>query len=113
MNDQPLSGVLEAVLLAAGAPPGALAQLPEPVARGLAQSLQLITIGIGASAACTGQVLVLHDMLGAGTGRRPRFVKSFMPGADSIEAAVRAYVADVQAARFPGPEHVYAEAPAT
>jgi 3-methyl-2-oxobutanoate hydroxymethyltransferase len=97
----------------AGAAMMVIEAVPEPVARALAQSLQLITIGIGASVACTAQVLVLHDILGAGTGKRPRFVKSFMAGADSIEAAVRAYVADVQAARFPGPEHVYAETPAT
>jgi 3-methyl-2-oxobutanoate hydroxymethyltransferase len=69
----------------------------------------VITIGIGASVACSGQVLVLHDLLGAGVGKRPRFVKNFLQGAASLEAAVGAYVADVQAGRFPGPEHVYAE----
>jgi 3-methyl-2-oxobutanoate hydroxymethyltransferase len=94
----------------AGAAMMVIEATPEPLARRIAESLQLITIGIGASAACTGQVLVLHDMLGAGTGRRPRFVKNFLQGAGSLEAAVRAYVADVQAGRFPGPEHVYAEA---
>jgi 3-methyl-2-oxobutanoate hydroxymethyltransferase len=82
---------------------------PEPLARRIAEAMQLITIGIGASAACTGQVLVLHDLLGAGTGKRPRFVKNFLLGAGSLEAAVRAYVDDVQAGRFPGPEHVYGE----
>jgi len=96
----------------AGAAMMVIEAVPEPLARRIAESVQLITIGIGASAACSGQVLVLHDMLGAGVGKRPRFVKNFLAGAHSIEAAVRAYVADVQAGRFPGPEHVYAEMPA-
>jgi 3-methyl-2-oxobutanoate hydroxymethyltransferase len=93
----------------AGAAMMVIEATPEPLARRIAEAMQLITIGIGASAACTGQVLVLHDLLGAGTGRRPRFVKNFLLGAGSLEAAVRAYVDDVQAGRFPGPEHVYAE----
>jgi 3-methyl-2-oxobutanoate hydroxymethyltransferase len=93
----------------AGAAMMVIEATPEPLARRIAEAMQLITIGIGASAACNGQVLVLHDLLGAGTGRRPRFVKNFLLGAGSLEAAVRAYVDDVQAGRFPGPEHVYAE----
>jgi 3-methyl-2-oxobutanoate hydroxymethyltransferase len=93
----------------AGAAMMVIEAMPEPLARRVAESVSLITIGIGASVACSGQVLVLHDMLGAGVGRRPRFVKNFLAGAGSIDAAVRSYVADVQAGRFPGPEHVYAE----
>jgi 3-methyl-2-oxobutanoate hydroxymethyltransferase len=93
----------------AGAAMMVIEAMPEPLARRVAESVSLITIGIGASVACSGQVLVLHDMLGAGVGRRPRFVKNFLAGAGSIDAAVRSYVADVQASRFPGPEHVYAE----
>jgi 3-methyl-2-oxobutanoate hydroxymethyltransferase len=109
-------GAAEALLAAAqaleraGAAMMVIEAVPEPVARRIAGEVGLITIGIGASAACTAQVLVLHDMLGVGVGRRPRFVKNFLTGSGSIEAAVRAYVADVQAGRFPGPEHVYAEA---
>ena len=95
----------------AGAAMMVIEAVPEPLARRVAESLQLITIGIGASVACSAQVLVLHDMLGAGAGKRPRFVKNFLAGAGSIDAAVRAYVADVQAGRFPGPEHVYAQSP--
>jgi len=86
----------------AGAAMMVIEATPEPLARRIAETVQLITIGIGASVACTGQVLVLHDMLGAGVGKRPRFVKNFLQGAGSIEAAARAYVADVQAGRFPG-----------
>jgi 3-methyl-2-oxobutanoate hydroxymethyltransferase len=93
----------------AGAALMVIEAVPEPLARRIAESVQLLTIGIGASVACSGQVLVLHDMLGAGVGKRPRFAKNFLTDAGSIEAAVRAYVADVQAGRFPGPEHVYAE----
>jgi 3-methyl-2-oxobutanoate hydroxymethyltransferase len=93
----------------AGAAMMVIEAVPEPLARRIAEAVQLITIGIGASVACSGQVLVLHDMLGAGVGRRPRFVKNFLAGAGSIEAAVHAYIAEVQAGRFPGPEHVYAE----
>ena len=94
----------------AGAAMMVIEATPEPLARRIAETVQLITIGIGASVACTGQVLVLHDMLGAGVGKRPRFVRNFLQGAGSLEAAVGAYVDDVRAGRFPGPEHVYAEA---
>jgi len=94
----------------AGAAMMVIEAVPEPLARRVAEAVSLITIGIGASVACSGQVLVLHDLLGAGVGKRPRFVKNFLQGEGSLEAAVSAYVNDVQAGRFPGPEHVYAEA---
>jgi 3-methyl-2-oxobutanoate hydroxymethyltransferase len=85
--------------------------VPEPVARAIAARDRSLTIGIGASAACHGQVLVLHDMLGAGVGRRPRFVKNFLEGEESIAAAVGRYVADVRAGVFPSADHIYADAP--
>lgn len=94
----------------AGAAMMVIEAVPEPLARRVAEAVALITIGIGASVACSGQVLVLHDLLGAGIGRRPRFVKNFLQGTGSLESAVSTYVSDVQAGRFPGPEHVYAEA---
>ena len=65
------------------------------------------TIGIGAGPGCAGQVLVLHDMIGATSGRRPRFVRNFMTGAAGIEEAAKAYVAAVKDGSFPAPEHVY------
>lgn len=65
------------------------------------------TVGIGAGPDCSGQVLVLHDMLGVYPGKKPRFTKDFMPGAGSIEAAVAAYVQAVKAGTFPGPENCY------
>ena len=61
----------------------------------------LITIGIGAGRGCSGQVLVLHDMLGVTQGRQPRFLRNFMEGASSIDAAIRLYVSEVKARRFP------------
>jgi 3-methyl-2-oxobutanoate hydroxymethyltransferase len=93
----------------AGASMMVIEAVPEPLARRIAESVALITIGIGASVACSAQVLVLHDLLGAGVGKRPRFVKNFLQGAASLQAAVSAYVEDVRAGRFPGPEQVYAE----
>jgi 3-methyl-2-oxobutanoate hydroxymethyltransferase len=110
------AGAAEALLASAralqdaGAAMMVIEAVPEPLARRVAEEVALITIGIGASVACSGQVLVLHDMLGAGVGKRPRFVRNFLQGAGSLEAAVGAYVDDVRAGRFPGPEHVYAEA---
>lgn len=65
------------------------------------------TIGIGAGKDCDGQVLVLHDMLGIYPGKKGRFVKDFMAEAQSIEGAVKAYVAAVKDGSFPGPEHSY------
>ena len=65
------------------------------------------TIGIGAGAACAGQVLVLHDMLGVTTGKKPRFVKDFLVGAGSVEGAFAAYVAAVKDGSFPAAEHGY------
>lgn len=68
----------------------------------------LLTIGIGAGPDCSGQVLVLHDMLGLTRGRLPRFVRDFTADAPTPEAAVRLYVAEVKAGRFPDPaRHTY------
>lgn len=65
------------------------------------------TIGIGAGPDCDGQVLVLYDMLGLYPGKKGRFVKDFMLEAQSIEGAVKAYVAAVKEGRYPAPEHCY------
>lgn len=101
----------------AGAAMFVIEAVPESVARNIAEQSRALTIGIGASVRCNGQVLVLHDMLGAGVGKRPRFVKNFLDGtaqgptANTIEGAVRRYVAQVRAGEFPASEHVYADAP--
>lgn len=65
---------------------------------------EIVTIGIGAGPSTSGQVLVLHDMLGLTRGRLPRFVRNFMAGSAGIEAAVRSYVEAVKDRSFPDPE---------
>jgi 3-methyl-2-oxobutanoate hydroxymethyltransferase len=79
----------------------------EPLGRRITASVPIPTIGIGASPACDGQVLVLEDMLGL-TPRVPKFVKRYGDLGPSIEAAVAGYAAEVRARAFPGPAHVYA-----
>jgi 3-methyl-2-oxobutanoate hydroxymethyltransferase len=90
-------------LVEAGASMMVLELMPSGVAAGLTQRLGVPVIGIGAGVECSGQVLVLHDMLGVTQGKLPRFVRNFMQGAPSIEAAVGTFVADVKARRFPDP----------
>lgn len=75
--------------------------IPATLGRTLADELPIPVIGIGAGVGCAGQVLVLHDMLGLTRGRLPKFVRNFMQGSDSVEAAVQAYVAAVKAGQFP------------
>jgi 3-methyl-2-oxobutanoate hydroxymethyltransferase len=87
----------------AGAAMLVLELMPSAVGAAITASLPIPTIGIGAGVDCSGQVLVLHDMLGLGHGKQPRFVRDFMQGAVSIEAAIATYVADVKARRFPDP----------
>ena len=70
------------------------------------RAVKIPVIGIGAGVATDGQVLVLHDMLGLSlTGRTPKFVKNFMAGQDSINAAISAYVSAVKSLSFPAAEH--------
>jgi 3-methyl-2-oxobutanoate hydroxymethyltransferase len=78
----------------------------EPLARKLTEAVAIPTIGIGASAACDGQVLVLEDMLGL-TPRVPKFVKRYGDLGPGIEQAVAGYAAEVRSRAFPGPEHTY------
>ncbi|MBP0591019.1 3-methyl-2-oxobutanoate hydroxymethyltransferase [Paraburkholderia sp. LEh10] len=81
--------------------------MPTLLAAEVTKQLRIPTIGIGAGVECSGQVLVLHDMLGIFPGKRPRFVKDFMQGQPSIMAAVEAYVRAVKDGTFPGPEHTF------
>jgi len=78
----------------------------EPLARRITEKVAAPTIGIGASAACDGQVLVLEDMLGL-SPRTPKFVRRYGDLGPAIEAAIKGYAADVRSRNFPGPEHVY------
>jgi len=96
-----------AELAAAGAGLLLFEAIPATLAAELTAQCPVPTIGIGAGVGCSGQVLVLHDMLDVFPGRKARFVKNFMTGAGSIEAAVAAYVGEVKSRRFPGPEHSF------
>lgn len=92
---------------AAGASLLVLEAIPSVLGREVTELLAIPTIGIGAGPDCSGQVLVMHDMLGVFPGRKARFVKNFMEGQTDIEAAVRAYIAAVKTKSFPGPEHCF------
>jgi 3-methyl-2-oxobutanoate hydroxymethyltransferase len=78
----------------------------EPLGRRITGQVPIPTIGIGASPACDGQILVLEDMLGL-SPRVPKFVRRYGDLGPGIEAAIRGYANDVRARAFPGPEHVY------
>ena len=92
----------------AGAQMIVLEAIPSSLGKLITESLSIPTIGIGAGADCSGQVLVLQDMLGISPGKPPKFVKNFMDGHASIEAAVKAYVREVKSGKFPGSEHGFA-----
>jgi len=79
----------------------------EPLARKLTQAVAIPTIGIGASVACDGQILVLEDMLGL-SPRVPKFVKRYGDLGPSIEKAIADYAGEVRERRFPAAEHTYA-----
>jgi len=84
-----------------------LEAIPALLAAEITAQLTIPTIGIGAGAACSGQVLVLHDMLDIYPGKKARFVKNYMQDAASIADAVARYVAEVKAGVFPGAEHSF------
>jgi 3-methyl-2-oxobutanoate hydroxymethyltransferase len=92
----------------AGAQMIVLEAIPSSLGEKITAELNIPTIGIGAGPDCSGQVLVLQDMLGISPGRPPKFVKNFMEGHHSIEAAIKAYVREVKSGKFPGPEHGFA-----
>ena len=91
----------------AGAGMIVLEAVPALLAAEITAQLTIPTIGIGAGAACSGQVLVLHDMLDVYPGKKARFVKNYMRGATSIAEAVATYVAEVKIGSFPGQEHSF------
>src|SRR3954471_12019179 len=77
-----------------------------PLGRRITEQVAIPPIGIGASAACDGQILVLEDMLGL-SPRVPKFVKRYGDLGPGIEAAISDYAKEVRSRAFPGPEHVY------
>jgi 3-methyl-2-oxobutanoate hydroxymethyltransferase len=94
-------------LEAAGCFAVVLEAVPAPVAARVTEALSVPTIGIGAGAACDGQVLVYHDLLGLYEGRAPRFVKRYAALAREIRDALERYAADVRDQRFPEEQHTY------
>jgi len=79
----------------------------EPVARKITETVSIPTIGIGASAACDGQILVTEDLVGLFTDFTPKFVKRYALLGEQIEASGKAYAEDVRSGKFPGPEHLF------
>ena len=80
----------------------------EPVARAVTTEIAIPTIGIGASPACDGQVLVTEDILGLFGSFTPKFVKRYARLAEEVDAAAQTFAAEVRMRRFPGPEHCFA-----
>ena len=91
----------------AGAGMLVLELIPAALAQEVTAQLTMPTIGIGAGVHCSGQVLVLHDMLDVFPGKKAKFVKNFLRGAGSIQGAIEAYVKEVKAGTYPGPEHSF------
>ena len=94
-------------LESAGAFAIVLEKIPMELARRITESIRIPTIGIGAGPACDGQILVTHDMLGLFTKFRPRFVRHYAELRKTMEAAFRAYGADVKEGRFPSRDESY------
>lgn len=94
------------ILEAAGASMIVLEAIPATLGAELTRAVSIPTIGIGAGPDCSGQVLVLHDMLGI-SARAPRFVRDFTRGTAGIGGAVEAYVRAVKDGTFPSEEHCY------
>ncbi|WP_425514357.1 3-methyl-2-oxobutanoate hydroxymethyltransferase [Azospirillum soli] len=85
----------------------------ESLARQITEDVAVPTIGIGASPACDGQVLVTDDLLGLFSDFQPKFVKRYAQLGDAVGAAAAEYAADVKTRRFPGPEHCFGVKKAT
>jgi 3-methyl-2-oxobutanoate hydroxymethyltransferase len=104
------AGALEAdvrALVSAGASMLVVECVPRDVGAALTAAAGVPVIGIGAGPQCSGQVLVIYDALGITPGRPARFVRNFMAGAPSVEAALAAYVGAVKDGSFPAPEHCF------
>jgi 3-methyl-2-oxobutanoate hydroxymethyltransferase len=105
MADKMLDDAL--TLQQAGADLILLECVPEVLAAKITQVLDIPVIGIGASAECDGQILVLYDILDISLGIRPKFSKNFMSSSNSIEEAIQQYVSAVKQGEFPSPDHVF------
>jgi 3-methyl-2-oxobutanoate hydroxymethyltransferase len=94
-------------LQAAGCFALVLEAVPDRIAARITEALRIPTIGIGAGAACSGQVLVWHDLLGINEGELPRFVKRFASVAVETRRGLQAFAAEVRAGSYPADEHAY------
>ncbi len=92
---------------AAGAVMIVFEAIPSALGKAVTEALSIPTIGIGAGPDCSGQILLLYDMLDFFPGRKAKFVKNFMAGAGSIQAAVESFVREVKSGTFPSPEYCY------
>ena len=81
--------------------------VPWPIAAKVTEQLHIPTIGIGAGPQCDGQVLVLQDMLGFNTQFKPKFLRTYLDGANLVKNSINHYVEDVRSGRFPGVEESY------
>ena len=86
-----------------------LEKVPANLADEITAAIPIPTIGIGASAGCDGQILVVDDMLGLFTAFKPKFVKRYGNLGEAGEAAIKAYAQEVRARSFPAPEHTFAD----
>jgi 3-methyl-2-oxobutanoate hydroxymethyltransferase len=91
----------------AGAGMIVLEAIPAALGAEVTAQLSIPTIGIGAGAGCSGQVLVVYDLLNIYPGKKARFVKDFMAGAGSVGQAIANYVAEVKSGVFPAQEHTF------
>lgn len=91
----------------AGASMIVLETIPVALAKDITKALTIPTIGIGASVDCSGQVLVVYDMLEIYPGRKARFVKNYLASSSSIQKAIENYVKEVKTKVFPALEHVF------
>lgn len=92
---------------AAGAVMIVFEAIPTALGKAVTEALSIPTIGIGAGPDCSGQILLLYDMLDFFPGRKAKFVKNFMAGNGSIAGAVEAFVREVKSGAFPSPEYCY------
>jgi len=86
-----------------------LEKVPATLADRITEDIAIPTIGIGASANCDGQILVVDDMLGLFTDFKPKFVKRFAALGDAGQSAIRDYADEVRARSFPAPEHTFSD----
>ena len=91
----------------AGASMLLLEAIPALLGAEITANVGIPTIGIGAGVGCSGQVLVLHDMLDIYPGKKARFVKNYMQGSNAISDAISRYVAEVKSGAFPAKEHSF------